>query len=110
MRRNQRTAEAIAWRHLYNSKAWKQARAAQLAKAPLCERCTKLGKTTPATVVNHRTPHKGLWSVFVDPSNHESLCKPHHDQSAQQAERIGYSAEVAFSGFPTDPNHPFLKG
>jgi 5-methylcytosine-specific restriction protein A len=65
-------------------------------------------------VVNHRTPHKGDWSLFIDPANHQSVCKPCHDGPIQSAERtgkatirIGYSEATGPDGLPTDPRHPF---
>ena len=42
---------------------------------------------TLATIVNHRTPHRGDWALFIDPANHESTCKPHHDRDIQAGER-----------------------
>lgn len=83
----QRYAEQ-KWRKLYSLTAWKKARAAQLARMPWCERCwaEKRGAVT-ATVVNHRKPHKGDLPLFLDPANHESVCKPHHDRIIQSEER-----------------------
>lgn len=78
----------------------------QLTKQPLCERCLREGRITPATVVNHRTPHKGDLKLFFDPANHESTCKRHHDADIQSEERTGFSTTVADDGWPTDPRHP----
>lgn len=82
-----RRREAQPWRRFYKTAAWLQARAAQLSLQPLCERCLAEGIIEPATVVNHRTPHKGDWLLFIDPANHESTCKPHHDRDIQAEER-----------------------
>ena len=38
----------------------------QLAKQPLCEMCERRGRTVPATIVHHRTPHRGDWAMFID--------------------------------------------
>ncbi|MDN3627161.1 hypothetical protein [Methylobacterium isbiliense] len=57
------------------------ARAAQLAR----------GEVVPASVVNHRRPHRGEWALFIDPENHESVCKPCHDREIQREERAGSS-------------------
>ena len=99
------------WHHLYHRKAWKQLRLDQLAKQPLCVFCSQAGKLTPATVVDHITPHKGNLDLFFDPDNLQSLCKLHHDSAKQKAEiktlnHIGCDT----SGFPIDPDHPFNKG
>jgi len=41
--------------------------------------CQQRGKLTPATVVDHITPHRGDWDLFWDSSNWQPLCKPDHD-------------------------------
>jgi 5-methylcytosine-specific restriction protein A len=101
-----RSAEANAWRALYKLARWAKAKATQLAKQPLCEECEKQRRVTPATVVNHRIPHKGDLGLFWDPANHQSVCKPHHDGPIQRAERAGFSGAVDAGGWPTDPAHP----
>ncbi|MBY0299809.1 MAG: HNH endonuclease [Methylobacterium sp.] len=75
------------WRAWYGLRAWALAREAQLARAPLCERHGARGEIVPATVVNHRRPHRGEWALFIDPANHESVCKPCHDREIQREER-----------------------
>ena len=71
----------------YNHR-WKLARKAYLHSHPLCVRCQAVGRLTPATVVDHIKPHRGSWPLFIDPANHQSLCKHHHDQKTarEQAE------------------------
>ena len=101
-----RSAEAERYRYLYKTKAWRFRRLAFLECHPLCERCSKDGKVTAATVVNHRKPHKGDAALFFDEANWQPLCKPCHDGPTQQFERRGYTTEVGADGFPTDPNHP----
>lgn len=84
-----------------------------MARSPLCERCEAAGFVVPATVVNHRKPHKGDVDLFFDPGNHQSLCAPCHDQAAQSDERrgvetdaIGFRGGADASGWPSDPRHP----
>lgn len=101
-----RSPEAIEWRKLYKSKAWRKGRLVFLAQHPLCERCQAKGRITAASVVNHRKPHKGDEVLFFSQANWEALCKPHHDADVQQEERRGYSTEIGLDGFPTDPRHP----
>lgn len=61
------------------TKRWGRARAAYLAKHPLCVECLKDNRPVPATVVDHITPHKGDQSLFWDETNWQALCKTCHD-------------------------------
>lgn len=96
-------------RHPFYDARWRKARAAFLATHPLCERCTKMGRTTAATVVNHRIPHKGSLALFWDQANWESTCKPHHDSTIQSEERTGFVKGNDASGRPLDPAHPWRQ-
>ena len=66
---------------------WRKYRIAYLRANPLCVECLKSGPPggngkstpTPATVVDHIRDHKGDETLFWDPENHRSVCKPHHD-------------------------------
>lgn len=102
-----RSPAAQAYHRWYGLKEWKVAREAQLAVQPLCERCLQSEDVTPATVVNHRIPHRGDWSLFIDPNNHESLCAPHHDSLVQREEARGYTIGSDVNGRPVDPGHPW---
>jgi 5-methylcytosine-specific restriction endonuclease McrA len=62
----------------YDSK-WNKARLEFLAIHPLCVKCTELGLTVGATLVDHIIPHKGDKKLFWRRSNWQSLCKPCHD-------------------------------
>ena len=104
-----RSAEAADYRRLYKSKAWQDLRARQLFEHPLCERCEADGKLTTATVANHRRPHKGDLTLFFNPSNLESTCKPHHDGTIQREERLGMVIGCDAQGRPLDPNHPWNR-
>ena len=57
---------------------WQQARRSHLAEHPLCEACRDAGRVTEATVVDHRTPHKGDPTLFWDRANWCSLCASCH--------------------------------
>ncbi|WP_236555108.1 hypothetical protein [Novosphingobium sp. 9U] len=48
---------------------WKKARVAFLDANPLCIGCEAKGRAVPATVVNHRTPHRGDLKLFWDRKN-----------------------------------------
>lgn len=58
---------------------WQQARAAFLLSHPLCCYCTRDGRTTPATVVDHIERHQGDAQLFWDRANWQPLCKTCHD-------------------------------
>ena len=68
-------------------------RPAQLVREPFCRVCAATYPAedprhrTRATVVDHVRPHRGDWALFVDPANHQSLCKHHHDQKTAK-ERV----------------------
>ncbi len=61
---------------------WQQARADYLAANPVCVRCGK-----PATVVNHKRPHKGDFKLFWSRSNWEPVCNPCHSGPIQSEEK-----------------------
>jgi 5-methylcytosine-specific restriction endonuclease McrA len=107
---DRRSAEAEEYRKLYKSARWRALRQQQLSRQPLCGRCLIEGKTTAATVANHRIPHKGDPALFWDSENLESTCKRHHDSHIQSEERRGYSKAVDASGWPSDPMHPANRG
>jgi 5-methylcytosine-specific restriction enzyme A len=94
---------------LYASKQWKQLRAVQLARFPLCAQCMMRKKYVPATVVHHIRKHEGNWKLFNDPNNLQSVCKPCHDGTLQQEEKRGYTGVVGADGWPIDPKHPANK-
>lgn len=61
---------------------WDKARAAYLAKHTECVRCG-----APATVVNHKIPHRGDKALFWDRNNWEAVCAPCHNGPIQSEER-----------------------
>lgn len=61
---------------------WREARVEFLTKHPTCTRCG-----APATVVNHRTPHKGDRKLFWSRSNWEAVCAPCHNGPIQSYEK-----------------------
>lgn len=99
-----RYEENRPWRYLYNSAAWKIGRARHLRANPLCEFCKieKPPRYTPATVVDHRIPHKGSHALFFAETNWQSLCKPHHDGLKAAQERAELSTRTAYGedGWP----------
>lgn len=71
--------------------------------------CEKLGRVTPATVVDHIKAHKGSLSLFRDENNWQALCKPCHDSAKQMQEVHGYSQACDVNGFPIDEGHHWHK-
>ncbi len=70
--------------------AWQRARRAYLSEHPLCVACVRLGRVTPATVVDHVTPHRGDEKLMWDEANWQAMCKRHHDEkTARQDGGLG---------------------
>jgi 5-methylcytosine-specific restriction enzyme A len=65
---------------------WQQARERFLARNPLCVECQARNELTPATVVDHRIPHRGDEAIFWDVSNWQALCKRCHDRTTAGGE------------------------
>lgn len=89
---------------------WQRERLRFLDDNPICERCDAEGRATPATVVNHRTPHRGNQKLFWDRKNWESACERHHNSDIQREERSGIRKGHDASGRPIDPAHPWNRG
>lgn len=70
-------------------------RPAQLLREPFCRECARQyppndpRSRTRAMVVDHIRPFRGDWALFVDPANHQSLCKYHHDQKTAREQAEG---------------------
>lgn len=64
---------------MYN-RQWQKARSKYLKANPLCTHCLKLGKFTPADVVDHIIPHRGDVSTFWDKDNWQPLCTSCHNR------------------------------
>ena len=58
---------------------WRKYRIFFLTTHPLCVICKNENMVTSATVVDHIIPHKGDMAKFWDKTNHQALCKCHHD-------------------------------
>lgn len=104
-RRDHRSAEAKAYRSLYDRSAWKKRRLAQLNAEPFCAFCAAQGRTTAATVADHVIPHRGDLDLFWF-GELQSLCEPCHSVGKQRIESFGYDSAAGLDGYPIDPNHP----
>jgi 5-methylcytosine-specific restriction protein A len=58
---------------------WQRYRATYLQQHPLCAHCDARGETVPATVVDHKQPHKGNAELFWNAENHQPLCERCHN-------------------------------
>lgn len=67
---------------------WQKARNTFLARREneCCAIHMKRGERVPATVVDHRTPHRGDQRLFWDTSNWQALCKTCHDEKTARGE------------------------
>jgi len=103
-----RSLEARVWRKLYDLSAWRGehgARRAQLNRQPLCERCLEYGLVVSAEAVDHKIPHKGNRTLFLDPANHASLCTPCHSGDKQREEKGGVARQrIGADGWPMVEN------
>jgi 5-methylcytosine-specific restriction enzyme A len=68
---------------------WRRARAAYLARHPLCVLCKAAGRLQAATVVDHVVPHRNDPLLFWDEANWAALCKPCHDAKTAREGRWG---------------------
>lgn len=60
-------------------KRWQKESKRFLQAHPLCVLCARNGRYVKATVVDHKTPHRGDPTLFWDQSNWQALCKSCHD-------------------------------
>jgi 5-methylcytosine-specific restriction endonuclease McrA len=82
------TAQVRPWIKWYKTAAWRNIRKRQLSIEPLCRFCKKDGKITPATVVDHITPHRGDMKLFFA-GPFQSLCSECHSSTKQRLEKSG---------------------
>lgn len=89
-RSTRRSPKAEEYRRWYKTARWQRLRAQQLRSHPLCEMCEADGRLTPATVCDHRTPHRGDEAAFWS-GPFQSLCDAApwrcHSRRKQQIER-----------------------
>lgn len=73
---------------LYNAE-WRKKRANFLLRHPFCEcvDCKKSGKKLLATVVDHKTAHKGNKKLFWDEDNWQAMTVSHHNRKTAKHDR-----------------------
>lgn len=82
--------ESAEWHSWYSKPIWTdRLRPEQLLREPFCRECARQGLRVRATVVDHIQPFRGLWALFIDPANHQSLCERCHNRKTalEMAER-----------------------
>ena len=97
------------YQYLYNAK-WARSAKQFLKDNPLCVYCLQVGKTTAATICDHRIPHEGDIELFNDPDNRQPLCKHCHDSIKAKEEARGYAVGCDAEGMPLDKKHGWNKG
>lgn len=65
-------------KNIYNNPRWKKLSKAYRLLNPLCERCTKLGNTTLAQMVDHIVEIEDGGAMW-DRNNLQALCNPCHN-------------------------------
>ena len=71
---------------------WRRARAAFLARHPLCAACRAQGRVVPATVVDHVVPHRGDQGAVLGRGNWAPSCKPCHDAQDRARGPLGLTS------------------
>jgi 5-methylcytosine-specific restriction enzyme A len=94
---------------LYDNVRWRKCRSLFLSQHPLCQLCAQQGRDTPASIVDHKTPHHDDPLLFWDHTNWQALCPSCHSGTKRIAEAHGYSQAAAVDGQPTDPLHPWNR-
>jgi len=100
--------EEKPYRNWYKLKRWQDIRDRQLAAKPLCERCEKRGKITPAAVCHHVIKHDGDPHIFWS-GPFASSCQECHDTIEQGIEARGYEMGNDIAGRPIAPDHPWNR-
>jgi 5-methylcytosine-specific restriction protein A len=100
---DKRSEEAKQWRKLYGTALWIKGRAWFLRQHPLCVFCEEEGIAEPATILDHKIPHKGDKALFYDQANWQGLCKIHHDSMKQIMEKNAHLPQVdPLTGWPVE--------
>lgn len=77
--------ESAAWHGWYSLPIWTDdLRPNQLLLEPFCRECARAGRRVRATDVDHIVDHKGVWAVFINRANLQSLCHSCHSRKTMQ--------------------------
>ena len=61
---------------------WQKARLLFLGKHPTCRECSKQGRLTPASVVDHVIPHRDNMELFWNVDNWQPMCVRCHNRKS----------------------------
>ncbi len=101
--------EKQPYHELYDYK-WSKASKTHLNQYPLCIECSLDDKLTPATLVDHITPHAGNKQLFWDRDNWQGLCAPCHGRKSYKESIVGYKTQVTFiTGPPSSGKTTWVK-
>lgn len=106
MARKPKPKEERRW---YDTVRWRKVSRRFLAANPLCVLCERIGRDTPATVVDHVEKHQGDYDKFWSEDNWQGLCAPCHSAAKKMQEHYGYSQAAGVSGLPIDELHPWNR-
>ena len=90
---------------LYDTRRWRRASKAFLARNPLCRYCEQVGKTRLAQVVDHIKPVSEAPELAMDQDNWQPLCATCHNAVKQAEEKGGGVRGCDVNGVPLDPGH-----
>lgn len=91
-------------------KQWYKVRAIKLSTNPLCEECTIAGRVTPAEMVHHIKPVDEYPDLRLYMDNLMSLCNDCHAAKHSQVPEYKRLKGCDSNGFPTHPDHPWVRG
>lgn len=74
------------WRKWYHLARWRRLRVQVLNADPLCVDCSRQGRVTIATDVDHIVPHQGDPVKFWDRANLAGLCVACHSAKTRRGE------------------------
>lgn len=83
----------------YKSKSWKAISKRYRQEHPYCERCLAKGIYTPSQLVHHKVyismENRNDYSVLMDDSNLEALCRQCHADEHYQKDKSHFDEEGA---------------
>jgi len=102
-RRDDRSAEAQAYRRLYKTARWQALRMRVLVRDLMtCQVCGKLEGNSAQLVANHIEPHKGDEALFWSEANLAATCKTCHDSAIQRDEKRAEAGKLPIQPCGTD--------
>lgn len=93
---DRRSSAADDWHRWYQLPIWRDhIRVDQLLREPFCRECAARARRegmpelsrVRATDVDHIKPHRGVWEIFVDRDNLQSLCHACHSRKTAEEMR-----------------------